>query len=78
MKKGLRRLYSLLDCSTSAFERGPDEEGIETNRNTSLPSSKFERGPDEEGIETIAAERILPTVQFERGPDEEGIETDFG
>ena len=36
-----------------AFERGPDEEGIETligwkNSITFL----FERGPDEEGIET--------------------------
>jgi len=34
------------------FERGPDEEGIETAADDKVWSSTFERGPDEEGIET--------------------------
>ena len=57
------------------FERGPDEEGIETNSNRAiLFRVAFERGPDEEGIETWTRSRF-PQPVFERGPDEEGIET---
>ena len=57
------------------FERGPDEEGIETNcRFNEFKQGAFERGPDEEGIETSPRAAKLPS-QFERGPDEEGIET---
>ena len=36
-----------------SFERGPDEEGIETRTpERSSFAQRFERGPDEEGIET--------------------------
>jgi len=50
MKKGLRLGASHL--ARSRFERGPDEEGIETHLASSPHQRSFERGPDEEGIET--------------------------
>jgi len=53
MKKGLRRFCRAAFELLELFERGPDEEGIETWLYTaSSHSSMFERGPDEEGIET--------------------------
>jgi len=60
MKKGLR-LQAWLTSSLIRFERGPDEEGIETGhvRLTQEPFV-FERGPDEEGIETAAGPEIPP------------------
>ena len=55
--RGSLRSLALADLSMPAmrarFERGPDEEGIETC--TAVETSRsvqFERGPDEEGIET--------------------------
>jgi len=58
------------------FERGPDEEGIETRSASPLfTDEEFERGPDEEGIETPLPKACFSPLLFERGPDEEGIET---
>jgi len=56
MKKGLRRGLLFGETFQSLFERGPDEEGIETPILGWLHLvPPFERGPDEEGIETPAA-----------------------
>jgi len=42
--------------TSSAFKRGPDEEGIETPETPGRyqGSTLFKRGPDEEGIETVS------------------------
>jgi len=54
MKKGLRRVEVADKVSGGKmFERGPDEEGIETTDEDARGRRiMFERGPDEEGIET--------------------------
>ena len=59
------------------LERGPDEEGIETDflHAQAFDSGRLERGPDEEGIETNIRSGIFAHMVLERGPDEEGIET---
>jgi len=60
MKKGLRLHWPMSTPASSLFERGPDEEGIETFMVPPFRAKRgFERGPDEEGIETEVSPKCL-------------------
>jgi len=77
MKKGLRPLDAGKRFFQAPFERGPDEEGIETFVNATRCGRYPRSNADlmKKGLRRESFDNFSRTSPFERGPDEEGIET---
>jgi len=77
MKKGLRHDQVCPFTHRVLFERGPDEEGIETVRASAELVVSVRSNADlmKKGLRPDRSDQHPNFKLFERGPDEEGIET---